>query len=108
MVVVAVLYAMVSVLDITLGNLIGKGLSVEGTPVIGGLGMPFPAVVFVGNAVGTVLLTWVLMPAAKRLMAWWLSPTASTAQTVRGVLLLLAVYLAEVLFFVWVYESFGF
>ncbi len=104
----AVLYAMVSVLDITLGNFIGEGLSVEGTPVVSGLGLPFPFVVFVGNAVGTLLLTWVLMPVVTRLLAWWLSPSASTAQTVRGVVLLLTIYLIEVVFFVWVYESFGF
>lgn len=108
MTVVAVLYAMVSVLDITLGNVIGKGLSVEGTRVVGGLGLPFPFVVFVGNAVGTVLLSWVLMPTVTRLLAWWLNPSASTAQTIRGVVLLLAVYVVEVAFFVWVYQSFGF
>lgn len=108
MTVLAVLYAMVSVLDITLGNFIGQGLRVKGTPVVTGLGLPFPFVVFVGNAVGTVLLTWVLMPVVTRLLGWWLSPNATTAQTVRGVVLLLGVYVAEVVFFVWVFQRFGF
>jgi antibiotic biosynthesis monooxygenase (ABM) superfamily enzyme len=104
----AVLYAMVSVLNITLGNFIGKGLRVEGRPVLSGLGLPFPLVVFVGNAVGTILLTWVLMPVVTRLLNWWLSPTASTAQTIRGVILLLLIYVIEVVFFVWVFQTFGF
>ena len=105
---VAVLYAMVSVLDITLGNAIGNGLSVQGSKVVPGLGLPLPVVVFVGNAVGTILLTWVLMPVVTRLLNWWLSPTATRAQTVRGVLLLVMVYLIELAFFVWVYRTFGF
>jgi antibiotic biosynthesis monooxygenase (ABM) superfamily enzyme len=104
----AVLYAMVSVLNITLGNFIGSGLSIDGSKVVSGLGLPFPLVVFIGNAAGTVLLTWVLMPIVTRLLNWWLDPAASRAQTVRGVALLLAVYLIEVLFFVWVFRTFGF
>lgn len=104
----AVLYAMVSVLNITLGNFIGNGLSVEGNKVVAGLGLPFPLVVFVGNAVGTVLLTWVLMPVVTRLLDWWLSPKASRAQTLRGVGLLLVVYAIEILFFDWVFRTFGF
>jgi antibiotic biosynthesis monooxygenase (ABM) superfamily enzyme len=104
----AVLYAMVSVLNITLGNFIGNGLSVDGSKVVSGLGLPFPLVVFIGNAVGTVLLTWVLMPIVTRLLHWWLDPAASRAQTIRGVALLLAIYLIEVLFFVWVFRTFGF
>lgn len=108
MTVLAVLYAMVSVLDITLGNFIGNGLSVEGNRVVAGLGLPFPFVVFVGNAVGTVLLTWVLMPVVTRLLGWWLSPTATRAQTILGVMLLLLAYLIEVVFSVWVYQRFGF
>lgn len=108
MTVLAVLYAMVSVLDITLGNVIGQGLRVKGTPVLAGLGLPFPFVVFVGNAVGTVLLTWVLMPVVTRLLAWWLNPSATRAQTIRGVVLVLLVYVVEVVFFVWVYLRFGF
>jgi antibiotic biosynthesis monooxygenase (ABM) superfamily enzyme len=104
----AVLYAMVSVLNITLGNFIGSGLSVEGSKVVSGLGLPFPLVVFVGNAVGTILLTWVLMPIVTRLLNWWLNPAASRRQTIGGVVLLLTIYVAEVLFFVWVFRTFGF
>lgn len=108
MLALAVLYAMVSVLNITLGNFIGSGLKVEGNQVVAGLGLPFPVVVFVGNAVGTVLLTWVLMPVVSRLLSWWLNPAASRAQTIRGVLLILVIYLIEVLFFDWVFQTFGF
>lgn len=104
----AVLYAMVSVLNITLGNFIGNGLNFEGRKVVAGLGLPLPAVVFVGNAVGTVLLSWVLMPIVTRLLNWWLSPTATRAQTIRGAVLLVGVYLIEVWFFDWVFRSFGF
>ncbi|MEX0581739.1 MAG: hypothetical protein WD228_11660 [Mycobacterium sp.] len=104
----AVLYAMVSVLNITLGNFIGQGLRVEGTPVVSGLGLPFPLVVFIGNAVGTILLTWVLMPVVTRLLHWWLNPAATPAQTIRGVVLLLVIYVIEVGFFVWVFRTFGF
>lgn len=103
----AVLYAMVSILDITLGNFIGNGLRVEGNQVVAGLGLPLPVVVFIGNAVSTVLLTWVLMPVVTRVLDWWLSPAASRAQTVRGVVLLLAIYLIEIVFFDWVYRTFG-
>ena len=58
----AVIYAMVSILNITLGNFIGKGLSVEGNQIVRGLGLSLPVVVFVCNAVSTILLTWVVMP----------------------------------------------
>ena len=108
MAVLAVLYALVAVLDITLGNFIGQGLSVEGTRVVSGLGLPFPFVVFVGNAVGTVVLTWVLMPVVTRLLGWWLTPSATRAQTIGGVVLMLLIYAIELLFFGWVFKSFGF
>ncbi len=104
----AVIYAMVSVLNITLGNFIGEGLSVEGSKVVPGLGLSLPVVVFIGNAVGTILLTWVVMPVVTRLLSWWLSPAATGAQTVRGVALLLIIYLIEVVFFDWVFRTFGF
>ena len=104
----AVIYAMVSILNITLGNFIGKGLSVQGSQVVRGLGLSLPVVVFVANAVSTIVLTWVVMPVVTRLLSWWLSPTATTAQTVRGVVLVLMIYLIEVLFFSWVFRTFGF
>ena len=104
----AVIYAMVSVLNITLGNFIGHGLSVQGSQVVPGLGFSLPVVVFIANAVSTILLTWVVMPVVTRLMSWWLSPTATTAQTVRGVVLVLLIYLIEVAFFYWVFRRFGF
>lgn len=104
----AVLYATVSVLDITLGNFIGSGLRVEGNQVVAGLGLSLPLVIFIGNAVGTIMLTWLLMPVVNRVLDWWLRPTASQVQTIRGVVLLLVVYLIEVSFFDWIYRTFGF
>jgi len=43
-----------------------------------------------------------------RVLSWWLDPAASRAQTIRGVLLLLAIYVIEVVFFIWVFRRFGF
>jgi len=108
MVVLAVLYPLVSFYDITLGNAAGQGLAIAGHPIIRGLGLPFPVVVFLGNAVGTVLLSWMLMPAAIRLFDWWLDPAASHAQTIRGALLLIALYVLEVAAFSYVFETWGF
>ena len=107
MTVMAVLYAMVSVLNITLGNLVGQGFSFQGEQLVPGLGLPFPVVVFIGNAVGTILLTWVLMPIVTRLLAWWLDPGCTRAQNIVGVLLMLAIYVAEMILFVWVFRTFA-
>lgn len=108
MVVLAVLYPLVSFYDITLGNAAGQGLAIAGHPIIRGLGLPFPVVVFLGNAVGTVLLSWMLMPAAIRLFDWWLDPAASRKQTIRGALILVALYVLEVAAFSYVFETWGF
>lgn len=107
MTVMAVLYAMVSVLNITLGNLVGQGFSFQGDQLVPGLGLPFPVVVFIGNAAGTILLTWVLMPIVTRLLAWWLDPGSTRAQTIGGIVLMLAIYAAEMIFFVWVFRTFA-
>lgn len=108
MVVLAVLYANVTVLDITLGNLVGKGLSVDGSEVYSGLGLPFPVVVFIGNAVGTIILSWILMPIVTRIFAWWLDPGATRQQTIRGVILFLVIYALEMIFFTWLFNTYGF
>ena len=49
-----------------------------------------------------------LMPIVTRLLNWWLNPAASRRQTIGGVVLLLAIYVVEVVFFVWVFRTFGF
>jgi antibiotic biosynthesis monooxygenase (ABM) superfamily enzyme len=108
MVVLAVLYPLVSFYDITLGNAAGQGLAIAGHQIIKGLGLPFPVVVFLGNAIGTVLLTWVLMPAAIGLFNWWLDPAASREQTIRGAFMLVALYVLEVAAFSYVFETWGF
>ncbi len=108
MIVLATLYAMVSLLNMTLGQLVGKGVSFQGNEIVPGLGLPFPAVVFVGNAVGTALLTWVLMPIITRLLAWFLDPEATPRRTAQGVVLLLAIYAVEIGFFILIFRTFKF
>lgn len=107
MTVLAVLFAMVSVLNLTIGDAVGQGWTIDGQPIYKGLGLPFPMVVFIGNAVGTALLTWVLMPIVTRLMAWWLDPGASRRNTVIGVVLLLVVYAVEIAIFTTIFETLG-
>jgi len=107
MTVLAVLFAMVSVLNLTIGDAVGPGWTIEGQPIYKGLGLPFPIVVFIGNAIGTALLTWVLMPIATRLLAWWLDPGVSRRHTVMGVLLLLVVYVVEIAVFTTINRTLG-
>ena len=107
MTVLAVLFAMVSVLNLTIGDAVGQGWTIEGKPIYKGLGLPFPMVVFIGNAIGTILLTWVLMPIATRLLAWWLDPGATRRQTIIGVILLLVVYVVEVTIFTTIFRTLG-
>lgn len=99
MTVLAVLFPMVSTLNLTIGDVIGGGWKIEGTQIFTGLGAPLPIVVFVGNTIGTILLTWVLMPLVTRLLAWWLDPGASRTRTIQGVVLLLVIYALEVTLF---------
>lgn len=99
MTVLAVLFPMVSTLNLTIGDAIGGGWRIEGTQIFAGLGAPLPVVVFVGNTIGTILLTWVLMPVVTRLLAWWLEPGASRTRTIQGVVLLLVIYALEVTLF---------
>lgn len=107
MTVLAVLFPMVSTLNITIGDFIGGGWRIEGTQIFTGLGAPLPVVVFVGNTIGTILLTWVLMPIVTRLLAWWLDPGATRRQTVTGVLLLVVVYVVEVTIFTTIWNTLG-
>lgn len=99
MVVVGVIYATVSLLNMTLGRLVGQGFEVDDKPLLPGLGLPFPVVVFVGNVVGTILMTWVLMPYVTRAFDWWLRPTATKAETRRGLILMLVIYAVEMAVF---------
>jgi antibiotic biosynthesis monooxygenase (ABM) superfamily enzyme len=87
MTVLAALFPTVMVLNLTIGKL----LSSEGAS--------FPINVFVGNVLGTVALTWLLMPVVTRLLAWWLSPSCPPEKTRAGVLLLFGVYAAELVLF---------
>lgn len=96
MVVVAVLYPLVSILDITMGNFLANEL-----------GWVLPQQAFLGNVVGTILLTWLLMPLATRAARRFLDPGASPATTRTGVIALLAIYVAEVAIFWWIYATFN-
>ncbi|NQU36313.1 MAG: antibiotic biosynthesis monooxygenase [Actinobacteria bacterium] len=107
MVVLAVIYLNVSILNMTLGNIVGEGIDLSGNEVVPGLGLPFPVVVFIGNAVGTIVMTWVLMPIVTRLMAWWLTPNTKGATTYWGILLILFVYVIEIVLFVSVFQNFS-
>lgn len=107
MTVLAVLFAMVSVLNLTVGDAVGQGWTIDGQPIYRGLGLPFPIVVFIGNALGTILLTWVLMPIVTRLLAWWLDPGATRRQTITGVVLLLIIYVVEVTIFTTIFRTLG-
>ncbi len=62
-------------------------------------GAPMAVNVFIGNTLGTVALTWLLMPVVTRLMNWWLSPSCPPNKTVLGVVLLLAIYAVELVDF---------
>lgn len=107
MTVLAVLAPMVAILNITVGDAVGQGWTIEGTPIYTGLGLPFPIVVFIGNAIGTALLTWVLMPIVTRLLAWWLDPGATRRTTLLGAILLLGVYAAEIAIFTTINKTLG-
>jgi uncharacterized protein len=107
MTVVAVLFAMTSVLNIFLGDFVGQGWTIRGDRVFSGLGLPMPVVVFIGSVVGTCLLTWVLMPIATRLLAWWLDPGVTRSRTILGVIVLIVVYGIEIAFFTTVFRTLG-
>lgn len=47
------------------------------------------------------------MPIVTRLLAWWLDPGCTRAQTVGGSLIMLAIYVAEMILFVWVFRTFA-
>lgn len=106
MVVQAVLYAMVSILDMTLGNFLGTGISVRGDTWVTGLGAQLPVIVFISNLIGTALLTWALMPVITRMMQWWLRSDASRARTIQGTVLMIAIYAVEIAIFVAIYRSY--
>ena len=107
MTVLAVLFPMVSIVNLTIGDAVGTGWTIDGQPIYKGLGLPFPMVVFIGNTIGTILLTWVLMPFVTRLLAWWLDPGATRKRTIQGVVLLLVLYVVEVTIFTTINRTLG-
>lgn len=45
-----------------------------GNPILGALGVPFWAALFIGNVVSTQILGWWAVPAIFKAFAWWLEP----------------------------------
>ena len=87
MVVLSVLFPIVMALNLTLGAMLHHA------------GATFPLNVFVGNAVGTVILTWLAMPVVSRLMDWWISPRCPPRKTQLGATFLVVLYIVEILFY---------
>lgn len=88
MIVLAALFPLVMVLNLTIGDYLAQRH------------VSFPVNVFIGNALGTIALTWALMPVVVRLMAWWLSPRAAPRQTWLGLVVVLLAYAVEIAVFV--------
>ena len=84
MIVLAVLFPTVMLISITFGDIVASR------------GVPFSVNVFVGNALSIAAMTWLLMPAVTRMMAWWLSPSCPSRDTWRGTAMLIAAYAVEV------------
>ena len=84
MIVLAALFPTVMLLSVTFGDFAASR------------GVPFAVNIFVGNALSIVALTWLLMPAVTRMMAWWLSPSCRARDTWRGAALVAGVYAVEV------------
>jgi antibiotic biosynthesis monooxygenase (ABM) superfamily enzyme len=56
---------------------------------------------FIANVISVSVLTWPLIPLARRAMRWWLSPTPGTETAVRwrGVAVLICLYAVSIVFF---------
>src|SRR3990167_9684372 len=87
MVVLSALFPVVMIVNMTVGNF----LSNEGAS--------FAVNVFVGNTVGTIILTWLVMPVISRMMNWWLSPRSTSKQAGIGFVFLLILYVIEIYIF---------
>src|SRR3990167_7461713 len=87
MVVLSALFPVVMIVNMTIGNF----LSNEGAS--------FAVNVFVGNTVGTIILTWLVMPVIGRMMYWCLSPRSTSKQAGIGFVFLLILYVIEIYIF---------
>lgn len=86
------LFPTVMALNLTLGSLLT------------GDGVPFALNVFVGNLVGTLILSLLLMPLITRGLDWWLKPSCPAPRSWLGAGLILAGYAAELAFFLYVWH----
>ena len=59
---------------------------------------PFPLQIFISNAVGTVILTWLVMPLVTRALSFWLTP-AGTGVGLLGLAAVLVGYAAAIALF---------
>src|SRR3990167_2924084 len=87
MVVLSALFPVVMIVNMTIGNF----LSNEGAS--------FAVNVFVGNTVGTIILTWLGIPVIGRMMYWCLSPRSTSKQAGIGFVFLLILYVIEIYIF---------
>lgn len=87
MVVLCVLFPVVMIVNLTVGNFLTKA------------GAPFAVNIFTGNTIGTIILTWLAMPVVSRAMNWWLSPRSTVKQTWFGLFFVLIVYAIEIFIF---------
>ncbi|HEY0757363.1 MAG TPA: antibiotic biosynthesis monooxygenase [Ktedonobacteraceae bacterium] len=77
------------------------------TPLLLRRGIPFWLALFVGNAVSTILLGWIIVPALSKAFSWWLNPLKSARSarithqwiTLAGAALILCLYASLLLLF---------
>lgn len=55
-----------------------------GLPILGSLGVPFWAALFIGNLVSTQLLGWWAVPAIFKAFGWWLEPNPGLRRDILG------------------------
>lgn len=71
------------------------------TPLLVERGVPFWLALFIGNAVSTVLLGYLLVPQANRLFNWWLQPPPNAPDRIQwiGAAVIMALYALFLLVF---------
>jgi hypothetical protein len=63
-------------------------------PAVEGLGLNPGLTTWFSNVVSVALLTWVFMPWATKVFAWWLDPVEGAAlkPTIKGIVILVILY----------------
>lgn len=67
-------------------------------------GVPMAPSIFINNVLGTILLTWLVMPFMMKSMKWWLYPPrdAPAHNLAKGIAVILLYYVVVVAFFTWI------